>query len=119
MGFDIAFITIREAKRVAKATGKTFKELDYFDFNFNECTSYLSYNFSVFHEIWYARDSFGKTSEEFADDLREASVRLTNWRVDAIVPDGLWENPKTGKKEKYTAWTPELRVFLTFISNDF
>ena len=83
--------------------------------NLNEQEStYLSYNFSKFSDIWYACESFGKTSNAFADDLREASRKLTEKKVIAEIPSGIREiTTRYGetKQVPYDGWTPDIRVF--------
>jgi len=62
MSYDITFVPIYEVSNWITKTGKNPDEMcydDYSKFEENECT-YLSYNFAIFSELWYARDNFGK-----------------------------------------------------------
>jgi hypothetical protein len=61
-------------------------ELEYFEDIEEDEGSYLSYNFGCFSDIWYERESFGKTTEDFAKDLRAASKELTENKISAEIP---------------------------------
>ena len=102
MGYDITFVPIYEVSNWITKTGKNPDEMcydDYSKFEENECT-YLSYNFAIFRELWFARDNFGKTSEEFAESLRKASRELTKKKISDKIPSGIYE--ETG--EPFDAW---------------
>lgn len=116
MGYDITLVSLYDIAEWLRDNGKTIEDIEYFevrDMDEQEST-YLSYNFSKFSEIWYARNSFGKTSEEFANDLREASKKLTEQKVVAEIPSGFRETiTQSGEKKQvpYDGWTPDSRVF--------
>lgn len=107
MGYDIKFVSISEVIAWMKRTGKSLTELEYFEDIEEDEGSYLSYNFGCFSDIWYERESFGKTTEDFAKDLRAASKELTENKISAEIPGGIFE--KTGKP--FDGWSSDLRVF--------
>lgn len=109
MGYDISFVPIYRVSNWVTKTGKNPDEMcynDYSKFEENECT-YLSYNFAIFRKLWFARDNFGKTSEEFAKRLREASKELTKRKISDKIPSGIYE--KTG--EPFDGYSSDIRVF--------
>jgi hypothetical protein len=76
--------------------------------------TYLSYNFGKFSHIWYLRDWLGGTSDDMAEALRAALIRMSKDGVMPCIPDEIWERTEfDGKivREKMNGWTPDLRVF--------
>jgi hypothetical protein len=108
MGYDITLISLYDIAQFLK-NGKSINDIQDNVFDEQELT-YLSYNFSKFSEIWFARNSFGKTTEEFANDLRKASEKLNEQKVSAEIPKGFYETTKK-KQVPYDDWTPDIRVF--------
>jgi hypothetical protein len=112
MGYDITLILLSE---IANIENKDEMLLYNVISKLPEQEStYLSYNFSKFKNIWYACDSFGKTSEEFANDLRTASQKLTNMNIIAEIPKELQKFETIHGEIKmmpFDGWTPDIRVF--------
>ena len=115
MGYDITLVTLSSVKRWLDKNNKTISDIPSYCQDFKESEeTYLSYNFSKFSDIWYARTSFGKTSEEFANDLRKASAFLTEKRVIPEIPKGLFEIVEFNgniKKQPFDGWSTDIRVF--------
>lgn len=108
MGYDIKFVSISEVIAWTKRTGKPLNELKYYVDVDENAEDYLSYNFGRhFRDIWLAHESFGKTTEKFAEDLRAASKKLTEDNISAEIPKGIYEI--TGKP--FDGWSSDIRVF--------
>lgn len=106
MGYDIKLVTLSSVKKCLVKNNKNIIDISSYrqDFKENEET-YLSYNFNKFRDIWYPITSFGKTSENFANDLRKASEFLIKKKVIPEIPKELFSNIQ------FDGWSTDIRVF--------